>query len=84
MEAVNGKATEHTLVKKQSGTETINQISYSTQLSMKFFLLINVPSIVGISTFMSMKNNILDISEPEIKTLNFFVKHFVYIILMSI
>ena len=39
----------------------------STQLSMKFFLLINVemPTIVGISTFMSRKNNILGLSEPE-------------------
>ena len=34
---------------------------------MKFFLLINIkmPTIVGILTFMSMKNSILGLSEPE-------------------
>ena len=38
-----------------------------TQLSMIFFLLINVkmPTIVGILTFMSKKNSILGLSEPE-------------------
>ena len=48
--------------------------SCSTQLSMKFFLLINVkmPTIVGILTFMCRKNNILSFSEPEIK-LNFLI-----------
>ena len=44
--------------------------SCSTQLSMKFFLLINVkmPTIIGILTFMSGKNSILGIlgtSEPK-------------------
>ena len=41
--------------------------SFSTQLSMKFFLLINVkmPTIVGILTFMSEKNSILSLSEPK-------------------
>ena len=41
--------------------------SCSTQLSMKFFLLINVkmPTIVGILTFMSVKNSILGLSEPK-------------------
>ena len=36
-------------------------------MSMNFFLLINVkmPTIVGILTFMSMKNNITCLSEPE-------------------
>ena len=84
MDALNGKATEHTTVKKQSGTEALKQLSYSTQLSMKFFLLINVkmPSNVGISTFMSMKNYILDISEPEKKNTEFLCKtlciHYTY------
>ena len=36
-------------------------------LSMKFFLSINVkmPTVVGIVTFMSRKNSIIDLSEPE-------------------
>ena len=39
----------------------------SAQLSMKFFLLINVkmPTIYGILTFVSRKNSILNLSEPE-------------------
>ena len=49
------------------GPEVIKLFSCSTQLSMKVFLLINVemPTVVGISTFMSRKNNILGLSEPE-------------------
>ena len=41
--------------------------SCSTQLSMKFFLFINVkmPTIVGILTFKSGKNSILGLSEPK-------------------
>ena len=43
------------------------KISCTMQLSMTFFLLINVqmPTIVGILTFMSRKNSILGLSEPE-------------------
>ena len=39
----------------------------STELSIRFFLLINVkmPTSVGILTFMSGKNSILCLSEPE-------------------
>ena len=42
--------------------------SCSTELSMKFFLLINVkmPTIVGILTFMSRENSMLGLSEPKI------------------
>ena len=42
-------------------------ISCSTQLSMKFYLLRNVkmPTIISILTFMSRKNSILGLSEPE-------------------
>ena len=42
-------------------------IPCSTQLSMKFFLPINVkmPTTVGILTLMSRKNSILGFSEPE-------------------
>ena len=51
----------------QSGPEIIKFVSCSTQLSMKFFLLINVkmPTIVGILTFMSGINSILGLSEPN-------------------
>ena len=43
------------------GPEVIKHFSCSTQLSMKIFLLINVkmPTIVGILTFISVKNSIL-------------------------
>ena len=49
-------------------------MSCSTQLSMKFFLLINVkmPTVVGILTFMSRKNTIIGSYEPE-KKLNFLI-----------
>ena len=51
----------------RSGPEVIKLFSCSTQLSMNFFLLINVkmPTIVGILTFMSRKNIILGLSEPK-------------------
>ena len=54
------------------GLEIIKLFSCSTQLSMKFFLFINVkmPIIVGILTFMRKKNNIFGLSESE-KKLNF-------------
>ena len=50
-----------------SGPEVINLFSCSTQLSMKFFLLINVkmPKNVGILTYMSGKNSILGLSESK-------------------
>ena len=52
---------------EQSDPEVIKLFSYSTQPTMKFFLLINVkmPTNVGILTFMSMKNSIISLSEPE-------------------
>ena len=45
--------------------EVIKLFSCSTQLSMKFSPLINVkmPTIVGILTYMSGKNNILGLTE---------------------
>ena len=51
----------------RSGPEVIKLFSCSTQLSMKFLLLINVkmPRIVGIFTFMRGKNSILSFSEPK-------------------
>ena len=56
------------------GSQIIKLFSCSTQLSMKFFLLINVkmPTIVGILTFMSGKNNIPGLSELN-KKLNFLI-----------
>ena len=52
---------------KESGPEVIKKISCSTQLSMKFYLLITVKmlTIVGILTFMSGKNSILCLSGPK-------------------
>ena len=49
----------------RSGPEVIKLFSCSTQLSMKFSPLINVkmPTIVGILTCMSGKNNILGLTE---------------------
>ena len=51
----------------ESGPEVIKLFLCSTQLSMKFFLLIIVkmPTVVGILTFMSRKNSILGLSEPN-------------------
>ena len=48
------------------GFEVIKLFSCSTQLSMEFFLLINVtmPTIVSILTVMSGENSILGLSEP--------------------
>ena len=47
--------------------EAIKLFSCSTQLRMKFFLLMNVkmPTIVGILTFTSEQNSILGLSEPK-------------------
>ena len=58
------------------GPEVIKLFSCSTQLSMKFFLLINVkmPTIVGILTFMSRKNSIRGFSDlKEAKFLDIFI-----------
>ena len=46
------------MTRKHPGPEVIKLFSYSTQLSMKFILLLNVkmPTIVGILTFISMIN----------------------------
>ena len=49
------------------GPEVIKLFSCSTQLIIKFFLLINVkmPTIVDILTFRSGKNSILSLSKPK-------------------
>ena len=61
----------------QPGPEVIKLFSCSTQLSKKFFLLINV----GILTFMSGKNSILGLPEPK-KKLNFLI--FIYLLAFKI
>ena len=55
------------VTQKSPGPEVIKLFSCSTQLSIKIFMLISVkmPTIVGILTFMSRKNSILSLSEPE-------------------
>ena len=49
------------------GPKVIKLFSCSTQLSLKFFLVINVkmPTTVGILTLVSGKNSILGLSEPK-------------------
>ena len=63
--SVVGIMLKNLLLKKQPGPEVIKLFSCSIQLSMKFFLLINVkmPTTVGILTFMSKKNSILGLSD---------------------
>ena len=55
----------------RTGLEVIKLFSDSTQLSMKFILLINVemPSIIGILTFISMINT----KSERLKARNFFI-----------
>ena len=58
-------------ISDRTGPEVIKLFSYSTQLSMKFFLLINIkmPTIVGILIFISRKNFMLNSAVQE-KSLN--------------
>ena len=52
--------------KNNQAPEAIKLFLCSTQLSMKFFLLnVRMPTIVGILIFMSGKNSILGLSEPN-------------------
>ena len=57
------------------GPEIIKLLSCSSQLSMKFLLLINLkmPTIVGILTFISMKNSILGLSEHKKSWISWYV-----------
>ena len=54
-------------VSSQPGPDVIKLFPCSTQLSMKFYLLIIVkmPTIVGILTLRSWKNSIIGLSEPQ-------------------
>ena len=56
-----------TFISNISGPDVIKLFPCSTQLSMKFFLLINVkmPTIVGILTILSRKNNILGLQSSR-------------------
>ena len=58
-----------------TGLEVIENISRSTQLCIKFSLLIyvKVPTIVGTITFMSRKSSILGLSEPKMLTFLIFI-----------
>ena len=58
---------DDSLIRNLPGPDVIKLFPCSTQLSMKFFLLINVkmPTIVGILTFLNMKNSIISLSEPK-------------------
>ena len=49
-----------------NGSRGYKTFSCSTQLSMNFFLFINIkmPTDVGILTYMNRKNSILSLSEP--------------------
>ena len=51
----------------KTGPEVIKLFSCSTQLSMKFYLLINVkmPTIVGILTLSCRKNSIIGLSGAQ-------------------
>ena len=55
----------------ENGPEVIKLFSYSTQLSTKFILLINVkmPTVVYILTFISMINT----TSERLKARNFFI-----------
>ena len=66
---------------EDSGPEVIKLFSCSTQLSMNFFLLINVemPTIVGILTFMNGKNSILCLSELKKSQKNLYFYTYVHL-----
>ena len=59
---------------QRTGHQFIKILLYSTQLSMKFLLLINVkmPAIVGILRFRSRKTSNIGLSWPD-KMLNFLI-----------
>ena len=64
-----------------SGPEVIKLFSCPNELSMKFFLLINVkmPTIGGILTFFSGKNSILCLSEPKNCRISSYFYTYVYL-----
>ena len=71
MTAISLKVNSFTLVR--SGPEVIKKFMLNSS-EHEIFLIKNVkmPTIVGILTFMSSKNSILGLSEPE-KNLNFLI-----------
>ena len=74
-EMENGYCSQHVLgylfpiLRGKTGPEVIKLFSCSTQLSMKFYLLINVkmPTIVGILTLSCRKNSIIGLSGAQKK-----------------
>ena len=64
---LSGPHSRHYCNQIEPGLEGIQLFPCSSQLSMKFFLLINVkiPTAVGILTFMNGKYSILCLSEPN-------------------
>ena len=64
-----------------SGPEVIKLFTCSTQLSMKFFPLLNVkmPTIVGILTCISWKNNILGLTAPEKSRISWYFYTYEYL-----
>ena len=67
MQFYSDRISHHVFIPLLSGPEVKKLFACSTQLSIKFFPLINVkmPTIVGILTFISRKNSILCLSEPN-------------------
>ena len=63
----NEKRYQFVIASQAPGPDVIKCFPCSTQLSMKFFLLINVkmPTSVGILSFMNRKNSIIGLSDPE-------------------
>ena len=71
-ECGSNKKPQDIVFRERTGPEVIKLFSCLTQLSMKFYLLINVKmptiemsTIVGILTIICRKNSILGLSEPE-------------------
>ena len=61
------KMAEHVKMYQYNWPRGYKNKSCTTQLSMNFFLLINVkmPTVIDILIFMTRKNSILRLSEPE-------------------
>ena len=65
--AAPNKIEQLTIILVKTRPRGYKKISCSTQMSMKFFQLINIkmPTVVGILTFMTRKNSISGLPEPK-------------------